>query len=107
METKQISLDGLVKRTTVLSFDEQAVYIGEGSGQRRVALEDVVSLSKTSNALNNRYFWRLEYRYKEAVEVEEFRTNATVWNRSFSDFHARLSKANPAAVKTRYRWWNT
>ena len=65
METKQISLDGLVKRTTVISFDEMAVYVGEGSAQKKVAFEDVVSLSKTSNALNNRYFWRLEYHYED------------------------------------------
>ena len=106
MERKQISLDGLIKRTTVLSFDDTSVYIDKGGAQRAVPFADVVSLFKTSNALNNRYFWRLEYRVEGATEIEKFRTNATIWNRSFHHFHARLSEVNPAAIKSPCRWWN-
>ena len=107
MERKQFSYNGLIKQTTVLSFDETSVYIGEGGGEKAVPLADVVSLARTNNSLGNRYFWRLEYRIGEATEVENFRTNATFWNRNFRDFHSRLSEANPAAVKTPYRWWSS
>ena len=106
MDRKQFSLDGLVKRTTVLAFDETNVYIGAGDDQKAVAFADIVALSKTSNALNNRHFWRLKYRFGDAVEVEKFRTSATLWNRNFSHFHAHLTAKNPAAIKSPCRWWN-
>lgn len=106
MERKQFSFNGLIKRTTVLSFNETSVFIGEGNDQKTVPLADIVSLSKSGSALNHRYFWQLEYRVGEATEVEKFRTNATLWNRNFFRFHTRLSEVNPAAVKTPCRWWN-
>ena len=106
MERKQISLDGLMKQTTAISFDESHVYIEDGGDEKAVAFADVLTLLRTSNAVNNRYFWRLEYQIGEATEVEEFRTNATLWNRNFRHFHARLNEANPAAIATPYRWWD-
>ena len=106
MDRKKFSLDGLIKKTTVFSFDEMNVYIGEGDAKRTVPFADVVSLSRTNNSLNNRYFWRLEYRINDANEVAQFRTNTTLWNRNFPQFHARLSEANPAAVMRRLRWWD-
>jgi hypothetical protein len=56
--------------------------------------------------LNSRYFWRLDYRSGHGVESVEFRTNTTIWNRSFRRFHELLSEANPSAVKTPWRWWH-
>ena len=106
MERKQISFDGVIKQTTVISFDESHVYIEDDGDEKAVAFADVLTLSRTSNAVNNRYFWLLEYRIDEATEVEKFRTNATLWNRNFRQFHARLSKAKPAAVTSPYRWWD-
>ena len=105
MDKKKFSLDGLIKKTTVFSFDEMNVYIGEGDAQRTVPFADVLSLSRTNNSLNNRYFWRLEYRLEGVIEVEKFRTNTTLWNRNFPNFHTLLSEINPDAVKTAYRWW--
>ena len=105
MERKQFSYGGLVKAATVLSFDDANTYIGESDAEKIVSLEDVVSLSPTSRSVNNRYFWCLEYRLGDHTEVEEFRTNATLWNRNFARFHARLCEANPDAVKTPCRWW--
>ena len=41
MTIKQFSLNGLIKKTTVLSFDEAGVYVGEGFEQDVVPFADV------------------------------------------------------------------
>lgn len=105
MERRRISLGGWLQAAPAVSFDDDNVYLGEGSGQKVIPLADVVSLTRTSSALNNRYFWLLEYRNGQTTERIEFRANTTLWNRSFPSFHARLTEVNPAAVKSPYRWW--
>ncbi len=102
---RQISLDGIIKQAELLQFDDKAVYIGRGDKPRIVSLEDIVSMSKTSTALNNRYFWELVFRVEESKESVKFRPNNTIWNRNFPQFHALLSKVNPEAIKTPYHWW--
>ncbi len=56
---RQISLDGIIKQTELLQFDENVVYIGRNDKQRIINIEDILSLSKTSTSLNNRYFWKI------------------------------------------------
>lgn len=104
---KQISLDGIVNQTQLLQFDETSVYIGRGDEEIMISFEDVLSLSKTSTKLNNRYFWELILFVKKTNKsiTVQFRPNNTLWNKNFPQFHALLNKCNPKAVKTSYRWW--
>ena len=106
MDKKQISLDGLARKTTLVCFDDAGVYIVKEGAEQFVPFADVLTLSKTHTALNNRYFWRLEYRVGEAAAAVEFRPNTTLWNRNFKDFHSRLSEVRPEAIRSPYRWWS-
>jgi hypothetical protein len=107
MARKQFSLGGMVKELTVFSFDDSNLYVGEGPEARVVPLEQVVSLEQTTRTVNNRYFWRIEYQWNGTTEAVEFRTNATLWNRTFAQFHTRLSQTNPGAVRSPCQWWTT
>lgn len=104
---KQISLDGIIKQTQLVQFDETSVYIGRGGEEIVVRFEDVFSLSKTGTKLNNRYFWELILFIKEKNKkfTVQFRPNTTLWNKNFSQFHTLLSQVNPNAVKTSNRRW--
>lgn len=111
---KQISFNGLFKKSELLQFDDSALYIGNSAlyignadEQTVVSLADISSLVKTSTKLNNRYFWELTFADQESLQTRriEFRPNNTLWNRNFPQFHALLGQVNPSAIKTPYRWW--
>lgn len=104
---KQISFNGLFKKSELLQFDDSTLYIGYADEQSLVSLTDISSLVKTCTKLNNRYFWELTFIFQESLQTRriEFRPNNTLWNRNFPQFHAQLSQVNPGAVKTPYRWW--
>ena len=101
----QISMDGILKQTELIQFDSDAIYIGRGDEQRSIKLEDINILERTSTMLNNKYFWHLVFTENGSRRSIEFRPNNTLWNRNFPKFHALLTKVNPNAVKTPYRWW--
>lgn len=105
MNKQQISIDSLFKKTILMQFDENAIYISRGEKTKSVPFTDVISLDKTSTVLFNRYFWKLIFRVGGTQESVEFQANTTLWNRSFVRFYRHLSNVNPAAITTRYRWW--
>ena len=106
MEKKVISLSNMIGKPVTVEHDSNYVYVTQNNEIVHAPLEDIVALEKTHTALNNRYFWKLDYRVDGATNSVTFRTNTTFWNRNFRRFVDLLKQTNPACVKTQLRWWN-
>ena len=109
MQRKTISTGGLFSKTEKVEFDESHIFVSKKKSQTTLAidLKDIHVFRRTGTRVNNQYYWELQYSLNGDIDSVTFRSNETLWNRSFSEFKQHLEAVNPSCVKPWTDWWQS
>ncbi len=82
-------------------FDAASFYLRRGPVPTAVPLSQITSVTRTSDKIYGRYFWRVCFSKASGRKCVTFTNNLTLFNRDFLLFLEAVRKANPLATVDR------